>query len=568
MLQGMEGPVTATYRRYGMIAALMFFVLTSVVWASLFTTARFLKRDAYDYAQLGRQLRSGQGFSTRQLFPRDLPYLHANGELEAEAWPSLHRYPALPVANALFLIPISDPVRASVVRAGFFFLLSIPLFFLLSARLSNLTGASLATVLFVGDPRVWRWGYDGMTESLAVLLLLAAFFVVFHPSALRGNGKMWMLTGFFCGIAYLARTQLVTLLPLGMLFIIATQTGGRRMRSAVGFCGVFLVVVSPWLIRNLLVTGNPFFSLTNTRALAAMTEHYHRLDIRLHEPVEIGVFLERAGGEVADKIVRNIFPTGLDPRFWFKTLGLYALAIPVLLVWVFVPGRGTRDPSDLFEWSVAMLLVVNFLMVATTYHRPRYYDPLIPLLIIVLVRRAWWLIEYLADRLSLRTRRCAVPIVALVLLAAACLRAGFTWAEHTEYREPGREEIQSYQILRGLTGRESLIVSDLSLEITLHNHNRTIRAPLDPDEIFEIDRDYLPVDFIVIHRKSFAPKYRTFSTLPALVEHYNLVRRLPNGATVYERKTGTGRADTNCGKSDGNDPSSSNGPLTGQLNGS
>ena len=184
------------YRRNAL--ALLFFVAAAVLWAATFTTARFEKRDAYDYAQLGRQIHSHQGFSTRQIFPRYVPYLAEKGYLHAEQWPSLHRaHPALPVVSAGIQLVIPDPIEASVVATGLFFVLSVPLLFLLAVRLTDLKTASLATLTFLSDPRLVRAAYDGMTESLAILLTLLPRPRHLSSGDVQGQGRILGADRFF-----------------------------------------------------------------------------------------------------------------------------------------------------------------------------------------------------------------------------------------------------------------------------------------------------------------------------------------------------------------------------------
>ena len=76
-------------RRQVLLLAASLSVAAAVIWGSLFTVDRFVARDAFDYAQIGRQLAHHKGFTTRQVFPRHIPFLDGIGLLKDVEWPSL-----------------------------------------------------------------------------------------------------------------------------------------------------------------------------------------------------------------------------------------------------------------------------------------------------------------------------------------------------------------------------------------------------------------------------------------------------------------------------------------------
>jgi len=66
-----------------------FFLTVATAWNAGFSVVDFVSPDAYDYAQMGREIRSGYGFSTRQLLPRHIPYLFERGYLRTGHPPNL-----------------------------------------------------------------------------------------------------------------------------------------------------------------------------------------------------------------------------------------------------------------------------------------------------------------------------------------------------------------------------------------------------------------------------------------------------------------------------------------------
>lgn len=83
----------------------------------------------------------------------------------------------------------------------------------------------------------------------------------------RRIGGRWallagVLAGLSCGFKY---TGLVMVLgPLAAATLILTRGGWpRRIKHAVLFATVAVITVSPWLIKNVVLTGNPVFPLAN-----------------------------------------------------------------------------------------------------------------------------------------------------------------------------------------------------------------------------------------------------------------------------------------------------------------
>ena len=82
--------------------ALLLLLAAAVIWSWAFNTSLFPNPDAFDYAQMGRQLADAKGFSTLQVFPKHIRYFHETGCLQKENWPNLYRSPLPIILNAFF----------------------------------------------------------------------------------------------------------------------------------------------------------------------------------------------------------------------------------------------------------------------------------------------------------------------------------------------------------------------------------------------------------------------------------------------------------------------------------
>jgi len=121
------------------VIAFLLFIVATLIWIWGFNTNYFGNRDAHDYAQMGRELSNGNGFSTLQIFPRHIPFLQKKNYLDKKSWPNLHRFPLPSILNAFFYKMTKDIIKAAVMQSGVAFLLSVPVLFLLATRLTNIT---------------------------------------------------------------------------------------------------------------------------------------------------------------------------------------------------------------------------------------------------------------------------------------------------------------------------------------------------------------------------------------------------------------------------------------------
>jgi len=311
----------------------------------------------------------------------------------------------------------------------------------------------------------------------------------------------------------------------------------RRVSCLIAFLGAVAAAVSPWFVRNFIVTGDPMFAFTNTRNLLAKTLHHPRIDLQLHAPVDLSTVLTSYGDEIAAKILAHIWPNLVSPGFWIGVLGWYAVAYFVAIVLRLLARNGNNGAAlySVYERTVPVLIGLNFFVVSMIYHRQRYYDPLLPLIIVVLVITVPRLLENGFTRLRPRggPSRNAIFIV-LILIAG--VRAADTYIDHV--RQPGIPEvdIQSYKVLGTFIKDDDLVASDLSAQITLFCGVRTLRLPSDLQELLEIDDRYIPIDLIVFGRRRGEPLVRSFVASEMFVHRFERLPDLPNGAAVY-RKT-------------------------------
>ena len=274
--------------RYLRLAALLLGIVTVTVVYNLREFRNLRSEEAMDAAQVARNLAEGRGFTTRCIRPLTMGVLIQHREdrspqIRGVEHPDLANPPLYPLVLAGFMkIPgLFDFEIASqkesvfrryqpdfviaFVNQGFFFL-ALALTWRLARRLFDSRVALLTALALVGCDLLWQFSVSGHATLLA-LLLFVALVNVLHAVDAGGRGEpplgtaptllLALAAGLLCGGLLLTRYALGILL-LPVLVFLATTVPGRRILLPTIAAVACLAVISPWLVRNWQVCGNPF----------------------------------------------------------------------------------------------------------------------------------------------------------------------------------------------------------------------------------------------------------------------------------------------------------------------
>lgn len=344
-------------------------------------------------AGVGRQLAAGEGFTTPVSYPQTAAILKARGVTvdAGQALPELAQPPlySVLIAGVLKVMGPSawtPPVAPAGLGADYG-LLGLNVLLLgvaalqtwrLGARLfDERAGALAASALLLSAP-IWQQtvAVNGTPLSMVLLLGLVQILERWESAGERAGSQVgWCVAaGVLCGALFL------TDYPAGLLVVLAAgYVGWRSGRSAGALIVVaaFLVVVSPWLIRNTALTGSPVGLAWEDVAL-------------------------RAGDTTAEPATRRATLSAAAPEFDLKKFvnkGLTALQVSVrdrlwgggamFLAAFFVAGWLYRFRSDRARWlRVAVTLALAILLIGRAFlnsgegerHPLVYGAPLIMLL--------------------------------------------------------------------------------------------------------------------------------------------------------------------------------------------
>jgi 4-amino-4-deoxy-L-arabinose transferase-like glycosyltransferase len=266
----------------GMRLALVFIAFTAM--AVLYDTVAYRNLatpEAMDAAQLAQNIADGRGYTTfsvrpfsihliKQHRPDQKPLLNRNH-------PDLANPPVYPVllAGVLKCVPEEDMLASksfTVARRD----LAITIFnqllllggMLLVYRIGrscfDSTVAAVAAVLFATTEFYWRLSVSGLSTVLLMDLVLVLMLLLMRleHGARNGRSFRWQLgmalaAGLVLGLTALTRYACLFLLVPVTAFLLLFLSQ-RRAVLAGAAAGVALLVVAPWVTRNVVVSGTPF----------------------------------------------------------------------------------------------------------------------------------------------------------------------------------------------------------------------------------------------------------------------------------------------------------------------
>jgi 4-amino-4-deoxy-L-arabinose transferase-like glycosyltransferase len=219
--------------------------------------------DAGYYELQARQIGKGHGYNDPFEFLPGAPHRSR----PAADHPPLTVFAILPVIATGDAIGFAESTTQLIVRFQMLLigLAGIVLMALLARRLAGDTAGLIAAGIAALYP--YLWVNDGliMSESLAVLAVVGALLLTFRLADDHRLGTALGL-GVVCGVAALARAELILLAPLLALPLLRTWRGrpwNERLRPVAVVAVGAVLVVGPWVVFNLSRFDEPTFISTN-----------------------------------------------------------------------------------------------------------------------------------------------------------------------------------------------------------------------------------------------------------------------------------------------------------------
>lgn len=256
---------TGFYGRWWSKARTSFFWMVVVAFALRFGwiivahTYRFKTFDdnfsfGWEMGRIGRSLAQGQGFSN--------PFSAITGPT---AWePPLYPFLIAGVFKLFGIYTHASAVALLGLNSLFSALTCIPIF-LITKRCFSEKLAVWTAWLWAVMPSVMYWCTRWVWETSLAALLLALIFWLTLDLEEQAGLKPWLQFGLLWGVAALANTSLLAFLPASGLWTWYRRwkRGKSSLRGIVLASLVFIVCITPWMMRNYGTFGRLMFLRSN-----------------------------------------------------------------------------------------------------------------------------------------------------------------------------------------------------------------------------------------------------------------------------------------------------------------
>lgn len=273
---------------------------------------------------------------------------------------------------------------------GLFTLLTAGLLYGAGKRLAGVWGGRTAALAAIAVPWLTYQSGTGLVDGVWAFFTLAAAYPVLivlsgSPESEHRDG-LAILSGLMAGMAFSVKypALLVVVLPVFALWIFAVRSDWRLLLMHVV---AVTVVISPWLIRNAIDTGNPVFPLAG---------NVFPTDVRVEDQIEQWnrahqVPLNSDGSRYS---ISQLFSGIMTPFGRSPWAGL--VVVPLAICGLFYPNRKLVIP-------LVILLAACWMVWWGFSHRlERFLIPAIPLACLLAGLGAQKLAPFVAGRVALR----------------------------------------------------------------------------------------------------------------------------------------------------------------------
>jgi hypothetical protein len=476
---------------------LLFVLITMLLYTA--TQFRGLKDPAaMDAAQLGRNLATHHRLITQNIRPASLWYLarkNPSAGLRVERHPDIVNAPLWPAALALafklagtsFTVEkpsaVFPPEQWVVVPMGHLFtLLTGLVLFFFGRRLFDRRVALLGVTLYFLSDTVWRNSISGLGLSMLMFFVVTAFYLAYLAAVGqtedgRAGGKgLLLLAGsvLLCILAFLTRYAAAVFAPALAVFI-GLSFRKKGWTWALLFMAVFLVGITPWLARNILVCGNPLGLSAHLALNGTDTFADNNFERALKPVLEF------------DKIFRDLQTKGMTGLARFYKLDLWKTG-DGLLLGLFMAAliyRFVNTPAHRLRWCLVLAFGLLWPIAALFGEETgRLLTVCWP--VVLLYALAFFFI--LLDRLQLQARLFELAIIVGVSVVSALPLAFALMPPRAGPPYPPYFAPYIIHVSRMLTPEE-MISSDMSWATAWYGDRTSLLLPAAIDDFYEIN-DY------------------------------------------------------------------------------
>jgi 4-amino-4-deoxy-L-arabinose transferase-like glycosyltransferase len=289
------------WARYLKIAATGVAIVFLMLIYNFYAYRNLATPEAMDAAQLARNIAEGRGYTTLFICPFSLYLVQSHNQAKAAdalasagadfaeirtAHPDINNPPVYPLvlAGLMKVLPFHYPLDLKGAfwngNGGFsryepdflialfnetLLLVLVVLTFFLARRLFDMSVAWLSAILVLGCELLWRFSVSGLSTMLLMIIFIGLTWCILRIEAVARDpqpqfGRLLSLAiaaGLITGVGALTRYAFGWVIIPVTVFLILFG-GSRRVVSALAALAVFVLVLTPWVIRNFAVSGTPF----------------------------------------------------------------------------------------------------------------------------------------------------------------------------------------------------------------------------------------------------------------------------------------------------------------------
>lgn len=486
--------------------ALYFLFLLIIVMLYTATQFRGLKSaEAMDYAQLGRNISLNEGMITKCVRPMTMAKmssLDARENPQIFGHPDILHPPVYPFVLGMgfkffeligldpFIVP--EGARTSTMPAEQWVILPVNhtfailtgfFVFLLGRRMFSREIGFLGMTIYYLSDIAWQDSISGLNVTMAGFFIVASFYYMVVSMLNRRDTESmvrWVVpfvaSVLFVSLAFLTRYISIVAVPGIALFAFMMRgkfRGGTRY--ALIFTFLFLIMVSPWLYRNVKVSGNPMGMALHTSL--QQTEAYpdNSVERDLHAKFSMGQFESQLKTKWISNYAENYKDTvsgmggGVLMAFFLTTFFYHFV----------------RPQVNSFRWGLGLSMLLCIVLAGF------FSDSSMMMLhafwpFVILYGLSFFYI--LIDRLDLGVRlynvgfKCLIVVVALIPLGLTLL------PPHRGHPYPPYFSPIISSVSGMLTERE-VMCTDMPWATAWYGDRVSILLPKDVDQFYEIN-DY------------------------------------------------------------------------------
>lgn len=207
--------------------------------------------DEAEYSQIAQNIAEGRGFTNN--------YVHFLFLKQQIPRPETYHNPLFPYTIALFYGLFGVSAFSAKLVSVFFGTILVISTYLLARKLFGQKAARISALLTAFQAFLVFYSTQALTQMLFIsIVMLAVLFL--HKSMVQGKTSHYLISGILLGIGYLVRAEAVIFLAsfyIARFLLYRKQAIGK---NALLLLAVFLLIISPLLIRNFYVTENLFYS--------------------------------------------------------------------------------------------------------------------------------------------------------------------------------------------------------------------------------------------------------------------------------------------------------------------